>query len=105
MELCPDGEEDNLLAQDLLANHAARALAGDGGGSGGLRGGLQTACGDLEARDAFVTGDGRRTTGAHGIDEGNQFSAQRLVVSDRQMTHRIAAIRLEAETLGDLARE
>src|SRR5689334_16165780 len=107
MEPCTDfwtdGEEDNLLAQELLANHAARALAG--GRSGGFRRGVQAASGDLQAGNAFIAGDRWRIARAHGIEEGDQFGAQRLVMTDRKMAHRVAAIGLEAETFGDLARE
>src|SRR5262249_3427638 len=99
MEPCTDGEEDNWLARD-----AARALAGRGCGAG-LRRGFETARGDLEAGDAFVAGDGRHSPGADGTQEGDQLGTQRFVMSDRQMAHRIAAVRLEAETFGDLARE
>ena len=39
------------------------------------------------------------------LDEGHQLGAQRLGMADRKMPHRIAAVRLEAEAFGDLARQ
>ena len=42
---------------------------------------------------------------ADGIDECDQFGAQRLVMADRDMPHRIGAIRLKAEAFGDLTGE
>ena len=44
-----------------------------------------------------------RRAAANGVDEGDQFGAQRLGIADRKMPHRKAAVRLEAETFGDLA--
>ena len=40
---------------------------------------------------------------ANRVDEGDQLGAQRLVVADRKMPHRIGAVGLEAEALRDLA--
>ena len=60
---------------------------------------------DLEARHALFAGHRRRAAGAHRLEECDQLGAQRLVVTDRQMPHRIAAVGLEAETFGDLARQ
>src|SRR4051812_7259491 len=57
---------------------------------------------DLEAGDALVASDRRRGTGADRMCESDQFGAERLVMADRQMPHRVAAVRLEAEALGDL---
>ena len=44
-------------------------------------------------------------SGAHRAQEGQQFGAQRLGMPDRKMAHGIAAVRLEAEAFGHLARE
>src|SRR6478672_6155317 len=60
---------------------------------------------DLETRDALLAGDRGRRAVAHGVDERDQFRAQRLVMADRYVPHRIGAIRLKAEALGDLARQ
>ena len=53
----------------------------------------------------FVAGHGGRLAAADGVDEGDQLRAQRLGIADRQMPHRVTAVRLEAETFGDLQRE
>ena len=71
----------------------------------GFAGRFQAADRDFEAGDALVAGHRRHAAGAHGIEERDQFGAQRLVMADRQMAHRIAAVRLEAEAFGDLAGE
>ncbi len=44
----------------------------------------------------------RRLAVADRLDEGEQLGAQRLGVADREVPHRIAAVGLEAEALGDL---
>src|SRR3954470_19122598 len=82
---------------------SARTLAGRRGR--GPRRRFQTLRRDLEAGDAFVAGDRRRLAVAHGLEERDQLGAERLVMTDRQMAHRIAAVRLEAEAFGDLARQ
>ena len=71
----------------------------------GRAGCFEAADRDFEAGHAFIAGDRRRLAGADGIEERDQFGAQRLVMADRQMAHRIAAVGLEAEALGDLARQ
>ena len=43
--------------------------------------------------------------GADRADEGQQLGAQRLGMADRQMPHGIAAVGLEAEAFGHLARQ
>ena len=54
---------------------------------------------------AFFAGHRGRPAAADGVDEGEQLGAQRLGIADRQMPHRVAAVRLEAETFGDLQRQ
>ncbi len=73
--------------------------------SGGsrLRSALETANRDLEASNAFLAGHRRLLPVADRTDEGLQLGAQRLGVPNREVSHRIAAIRLEAEALGDLS--
>src|SRR3954463_9804976 len=83
---------------------AARTLSGRGRGRGPRRR-FQALRRDLEAGDTFVAGDRRRLDVAHGLEERDQLGAERLVMADRKMPHRIAAVRLEAETFGDLARQ
>src|SRR6478735_11690002 len=58
--------------------------------------------GDFEARHALFPGYGRLFAVTDGTHERLQFGAQRLGMADREMAHRIAAIRLEAEALSDL---
>src|SRR5262245_13586403 len=69
------------------------------------RSALEAADGDFEAGNTFLAGDGRLTAAADGGDEGLQLGAQRLGMPDRQMAHRGAAVRLEAEAFGDLPRQ
>src|SRR5712664_314553 len=87
-----------------LADDTPRPLAG-GRGRGGLGGSFQAADRNFKAGHAFVAGHRGHAAGAHGADERDQFGAQRLVMANGQMTHRIAAVRLEAETFGYLAGE
>src|SRR5262245_39356509 len=87
-----------------LASNEARLLAGSGSRYA-VRRCLQALRGDRKARDAFVAGDRWRRSGAHRVQEGEQLGPERLVIADRQVAHRIAAVRLEAEALGDLAGE
>src|SRR6266568_9522461 len=87
-----------------LADHTPRPLAGRSG-CGGLRGSFQAADRNFKAGHAFVAGHRWHAAGAHGAEERDQFGSQRLVMADGQMTHRIAAVRLEAETFGYLAGE
>ncbi len=77
-----------------------RAAAGSG-----LGGRLEAADRDFEAGNAFGAGHRRLALRAHRLEERDQFGTQRLVMADRQMAHRIAAVRLEAEALCDLTRE
>src|ERR1700722_5090456 len=95
MEPCDSSEGD--IGNRDLADDAARSLAG--GGSRGPGRGFQATGRDLEAGHGFLARHRRHAAAAHGVEECDQFGAQRLVMTDRQMTHRIAAIRLEAETL------
>src|SRR5947209_5819618 len=63
---------------------------------------LQAAHGDFEARHALRTGNRGWLLFADCPDEGQQLGAQRLRMPGGQMTHRIAAVGLEAEAFGDL---
>src|SRR5260370_27592634 len=87
-----------------LADDAARPLAG-GGGCGRFHGRLEATDRNFKAGHAFVARHRRHPAGTHGAKECDQFGAQGLVMADRQMTHRVAAVRLEAEELGYLPRE
>ena len=86
------GSEPTTRRGPLRADEARAACAGVS----------QAADGDFKAGDAFVAGNRGRAAGAHRIEEGDQLGAQRLVMADREMAHRIAAVRLEAEAFGDL---
>src|SRR5262245_10092594 len=66
---------------------------------------LEAAHGELQAGDALLAAHHRRVAAADRGEEGDQLGAQRLVVADREMPHRIAAVGLEAEAFGDLARQ
>src|SRR5229473_7262918 len=101
MEPCK-GWERGIGAR--LADDAARPLAG-GGGCGRFHGRLKATDRNFKAGHAFVAGHRRHPAGTHGVEECDQFGAQRLVMANRQMAHRVAAVRLEAEALGYLARE
>src|SRR5579872_2792874 len=70
--------------------------------NGKLGAGVKAADRDFEARDPFLAGDRWRAASAQRVDERAQFRAQRLGVADRQVPHRVAAVRLEAEAFGDL---
>src|SRR5580698_8178827 len=72
------------------ADDAARAFASRGGRGWPGRG-FQATDGDFEAGDAFVAGHRGHAAAANGTEERDQFGTQRFVMSDRQMTHRIAA--------------
>src|SRR6185437_13193598 len=87
----------------ILAADEARSLAGrrTRRGLGRI---FEAANGDLEAGNALIAGH-RRLVAADRAQERNQFGAQRLVMADRQMPHRVAAVGLEAEALRDLAGE
>src|SRR5438876_5506898 len=85
------------------AGDAARPFARYGGRRPRRR--FAAADRDFEAGDALVAGDRGQIAGADRIAEGDQFGAQRLIMADRQMAHRIGAVGLEAEALGDLARQ
>ena len=85
------------------AGHA-RAGRWRRGAALGIGAAVEAADRDLEARDAFLAGHRRRASPvADRADEGLQLGAQRLGMADREMPHRIAAVGLEAEALGDLA--
>src|SRR6266446_9171111 len=99
MEPCKSWERD-IGAR--LADDATRPLA-RGGGCGWPGGGFQTTGRDFEAGHAFIAGHCRHAAGAHRIKECDQFGAQRLVMANRQVAHRVAAVRLEAEAFGHLA--
>src|ERR1700674_747552 len=87
-----------------LTDDAPRSLAGgrSGGGPGGT---FKATDRDLETGDALVAGHRRHAATAHGAEERDQLGAQRFVVADRKVAHRIAAVRLEAETFGHLTGE
>ena len=63
---------------------------------------IKAANGYFQAGDRFFAGYGRPFAAADRIDESDKLRAQRLCVADRQMPHRVAAIGLKAETLGNL---
>src|SRR3984885_7396014 len=85
------------------ADDATRSLAGRRAcrGPGRI---FQAADRDFETGDALVAGHCRHLA-AHRAQECDQFGAQRFVMSDREVAHRIAAVGFEAETFGDLTRE
>src|SRR5437879_5445451 len=85
-----------------LADNAARSLAR---GGDRLRGSFQATDRNFKAGHAFVAGHRRHPARTHGVEECDQFGAQRLVMSNGQMAHRVAAVRLEAKALGYLAGE
>ena len=55
--------------------------------------------------NAFLTGHRRRSLLGDRPNEGHQFRAQRLGMADREMAHRIAAVRLKPEAFRHLARQ
>ena len=57
---------------------------------------------NFEAGDGFFAGHRRRFTAANRGYEGGKLRPQRLGIADGQVAHRIAAVGLEAEALGDL---
>ncbi len=61
--------------------------------------------GNFQAGYALLAGHRRRRAGAHRAQEGQKLRAQRLGMADREMAHGIAAVGLEAETFGHLARQ
>src|SRR5467141_1428790 len=100
MEPCKDLERD---INARLADNAARPL--EGCGCGGSCGSFQATDRDFKAGDAFVAGHRGHAAGAHRAEERDQFGPQRLIMAHRQMAHRVAAVRLEAEALGHLTGE
>src|SRR5919197_2482306 len=58
---------------------------------------LEAAHGDFEARHAFLAAHHRFAALADRGEEGDKLAAQRLGIADRQVPHRIAAVRLEPE--------
>src|ERR1700733_4100713 len=99
--VCREGKPLHTFPDHALTDDAARPLARRRTRRGVRRIFEATDC-DFEAGDAFVTGHRRHLT-AHGAQERDQLGAQRLVMTDRQMAHRVAAVRLEAETFRHLA--
>src|SRR3569832_42947 len=96
MEPCSGWAEDiSDLADDATRSRAGRRARR------GARRIFQATDRDLEAGDAFVAGH-RRHLAAHGAQKRDQLGAQRLVVTARQVTHRIAAVGLESKTFRDL---
>ena len=71
----------------------------------GFAGRFQASDRDFEACDTLVAAHGWDAAGAHRAEEGDQFGAQRLVMADRKVAHRIGAVGLEAEAFGDLPRQ
>ena len=107
-EMLVHGALRRLMMRDIRAGLVSRRRGAAPCGRrsrGGPGRGFEASRGDLEAGDALVAGHRRRGAGAHRLQEGDQLGPQRLVVADRQMTHRIAAVGLEAEAFGDLARQ
>src|ERR1700682_840697 len=100
MEPCRDLEWD---IDARLADNAARAL--EACGCSRSSGSFQATDRDFKTGDAFVAGHRGHAAGAHRAEERDQLGPQRLVMAHRQMPHRVAAIRLEAEALGHLAGE
>src|ERR1700724_3187955 len=84
-----------------LANDAPRSLAG-GSGRGGFGGIFKATDCNFETGHALVAGHRGHAAASHRMEERNQLRAQRLVMAERQIAHRIAAIRLEAEAFGHL---
>src|SRR6266852_6278252 len=100
MEPCKDLEWD---INARLADNAARPLEGCGCGRSCRS--FQATDRDFKAGDAFIAGHRGHAAGAHRAEERDQFGPQRLIMAHRQMAHRVAAVRLEAEALGHLAGE
>src|SRR5262245_48474173 len=78
---------ENALADAARLGCADRALR-------------QAAHGDLQARHALLAARDRRAAIADRREERDQLGAQRFGVADRQVPHRIAAVRLEPEAFG-----
>src|SRR5690242_19571614 len=76
----------------------ATAHAGDGAL-------LEATDGDLETCHAFLAGHGGLLPVADRSDERLQLGAQRFGVTDREVAHGVAAVRLEAEAFGHLPRQ
>src|SRR6478736_1478058 len=104
LEACAGSWSLRRKMQNRSAGHAARPHTG-----GRRRGGpcwrFQAANRDFKAGDALVASYLRYTVGSDRSEKRDQLGAQRLVMSDRQMPHRVTAVRFEAEALGDLAGE
>src|SRR5437016_5576816 len=94
---------DAFARARLSANDSAWAFPFDGHDSGRRR--AKAAGSDFKACDGLFAGHCRRRPRAYGAQEGEQLRAQRLGMSYRQVAHRIAAIWLETEAFGDLARQ
>src|SRR6185312_17024882 len=82
-----------------LADDTPRALARRRC-RGGPRGSFQAAGRDFQARHCFLAGHGGYAAGPDRIEERNQIGAQRFIMADREMAHRVAAVRLETEAFG-----
>src|SRR5271154_150490 len=95
-------EQKTLRGGSSLADNAPWPLAGGGAGRRPRRI-FKAADRDFEACDAFVAGHRRQAAASHGAQERDQFGAQRLVMADRQVAHRVATVGLEAETFRHLA--
>src|SRR5262249_27607060 len=65
----------------------------------------KTAHGDLETRDALLSGNRRDRALANRLDEGQHLRPQRLGIPHGEMPHRIAAVRLKSEAFCDLTRQ
>src|SRR5438094_545503 len=81
----------------------ARELALGGDGDLAAAAAAEAAHGDIEAGDAFFPGDGGNRSVTDRGHERGKLGAQRLRMADREVPHRIAAVRLKAEAFGDLA--
>ncbi len=90
-------QEWKLSARDTARRLARRSFVGDGSSR------QRMAISRLATPSSPVTAGSSPVRIA--LDEGSEFGAQRLGMTDRQVAHRIAAVRLEAEALGDLAGE
>src|SRR5882724_6048302 len=82
-----------------LTGDAPRSLAG-GSGRGGFGWIFKALDCDFKTGHALVAGHRGHAAAPHRMEERDQLRAQRLVMANREMAHRIAAVRLEAEALG-----
>src|SRR5438874_12813648 len=98
---------ESMRACWFITNPKMRRSADDAArlALGGCHVALQAAHGDFEARDTLRAGHRRRLLLADRLDESEQLGAQRLGMPRRQVSHRIAAIRLKSEAFGHLPRQ